>query len=294
MNQFPASTRYYTQYKGTRCALPLLADVYGFYYNKELFKKAGLTRPPKTMEELTAYAKKLTVKNADGSLKVVGYDPEFGFYQNTSGAYQPLFGAKWFDKDGKSSLSTDPAWKRLLTWQKSLVDFYGTTNSSSGRQAQVTSSPPRTPSRRQARDDDGRRVARVVHRLGAPRPRVRHGADARRRSARESLRRRLHQRHHHRDSEERQEQGRGLGSRQVPDDGRSRAREVLERDQERPLDPTSSKSPELKPDANFAVFSKIFVNPNSTTTPITSAGAAYLDTFQSFLAKWQSGKAKLG
>ena len=26
--------------------------------------------------------------------------------------------------------------------------------------------------------------------------------------------------------------------------------------------------------------------------PITSAGAAYLDTFQTFLAKWQSGKAK--
>ena len=45
VNIFPATTRYYTQYGGTRCALPLLADVYGFYYNKELFKKAGLTRP---------------------------------------------------------------------------------------------------------------------------------------------------------------------------------------------------------------------------------------------------------
>ncbi len=99
MNQFPASTLYYTQYKGKRCALPLLADVYGFYYNKKLFQQAGLTGPPKTMEELTAYAKKLTVKNADGSLKVVGYDPEFGFYQNTSGAYSTLFGAKWFDKE---------------------------------------------------------------------------------------------------------------------------------------------------------------------------------------------------
>ena len=42
---FPATTRYYTQYAGKRCALPLLADAYGFYYNKELFKKAGLTRP---------------------------------------------------------------------------------------------------------------------------------------------------------------------------------------------------------------------------------------------------------
>ena len=52
-NIFPAATRAYTQYKGVRCALPLLADAYGFYYNKRLFKKAGLTRPPQTFDELT-------------------------------------------------------------------------------------------------------------------------------------------------------------------------------------------------------------------------------------------------
>ena len=38
VNIFPAASRYYTQYNGTRCALPLLADSYGFYYNKQLFK----------------------------------------------------------------------------------------------------------------------------------------------------------------------------------------------------------------------------------------------------------------
>ena len=85
-----------------RCALPLLADVYGFYYNKQLFKQAGLTRPPRTLDELTAYAKKLTTRKADGSLDVVGYDPFFGFYQNSIGAYQPLVGAKYFDGEGKS------------------------------------------------------------------------------------------------------------------------------------------------------------------------------------------------
>jgi multiple sugar transport system substrate-binding protein len=83
---FPATTRYYTQYGGKRCALPLLADVYGFYYNKQLFKKAGLKRPPRTLEELTTYAKKLTKRKADGSLDVVGFDPFIGFYQNSIGA----------------------------------------------------------------------------------------------------------------------------------------------------------------------------------------------------------------
>ena len=39
---------------------------------------------------------------------------------------------------------------------------------------------------------------------------------------------------------------------------------------------SSSTSNELKPDPNFAVFSKIFVNPNSTTIPITAVGAGHL------------------
>ena len=41
VNQFPAATRT-TRSTRARCALPLLADVYGFYYNKKLFKAAGL------------------------------------------------------------------------------------------------------------------------------------------------------------------------------------------------------------------------------------------------------------
>ena len=53
-SMFPATTNYYTQYGGKKCALPLLADAYGLYYNKALFKKAGITHPPKTTSELTA------------------------------------------------------------------------------------------------------------------------------------------------------------------------------------------------------------------------------------------------
>ena len=157
VNIFPAATRYYTQYQGTRCALPLLADAYGFYYNKALFKKAGLTRPPQTLAELSAYAKKLTTRKADGSLDVVGYDPVFGFYQNSIGAYQPLVGAKYFDAAGKSSLAKDPGWSKLLRWQKSLVDSYGYDEArqvADRRRRRVV----RAPRLRawQARDDDGR------------------------------------------------------------------------------------------------------------------------------------------
>src|SRR4030095_9840933 len=90
MASFTKTPLYYTQYKGTRCALPLLADTYGLYYNKALFKKAGITEPPKTMSELAADAKKLTQRNPDGTLKVVGYDPAQGFYENAPAHYGPL------------------------------------------------------------------------------------------------------------------------------------------------------------------------------------------------------------
>ena len=105
---FPASAQYYTQYNGVRCALPILADAYGFYYNKDLLAKAGATAPPKTVAELTALAKKLTTRKADGSLDVVGFDPFFGFFQNTPGVYAPLFGAQWQNADGNSTLGDGP------------------------------------------------------------------------------------------------------------------------------------------------------------------------------------------
>jgi multiple sugar transport system substrate-binding protein len=108
VNMFPKTSQYYTQYKGKRCALPLLADVYGFYYNKKMFKAAGLKSPPKTMSQLTAYAKKLTKKNSDGSIKVAGYNPFLGFYAGNApdmSAYAPLFGAKYVVGGGKSLLA---------------------------------------------------------------------------------------------------------------------------------------------------------------------------------------------
>ena len=128
VNIFPAATRYYTQYQGTRCALPLLADAYGFYYNKALFKKAGLTRPPRTLAELSAYAKKLTTRKADGSLDVVGYDPVFGFYQNSIGAYQPLVGAKYFDVLGQvEPRARTRAGRSCCAGRRALVDYVRST-----------------------------------------------------------------------------------------------------------------------------------------------------------------------
>jgi multiple sugar transport system substrate-binding protein len=129
LSQFPPSVFKYTKYGDSQCAFPFLTDAYGLYYNKDMFEKAGITEPPKTMSELTEDAKKLTVFNADGSIKVAGLVPWMGYYETNPVTYGVQFGAEWYDASTThSALATDPRWQELLTWQKDLVDFYGADN----------------------------------------------------------------------------------------------------------------------------------------------------------------------
>jgi multiple sugar transport system substrate-binding protein len=58
-----------------------------------------------------------------------------------------------------------------------------------------------------------------------------------------------------------------------------------------PTTTSSLKSEELTPDPKFKVFLDIFANPHTSTTPITAAGSANQELFQTFVVKWQSGKA---
>jgi len=124
LNVFPKTIQNYTAYQDKRCALPLLADTYGLYYNKTLFAKAGLKGPPKTVDQLAAYAKKLTQRNKDGSLKVVGFNPLDGWYENAPAHTGPMWGAKWMNGN-TSNIAGDPGWAAWLRWQKKLVDWYG-------------------------------------------------------------------------------------------------------------------------------------------------------------------------
>jgi diguanylate cyclase (GGDEF)-like protein len=124
---FTDATLAYTGDARGRWALPVLADAYGLLYNRRLFADAGLSEPPRTIAELTKLAKRLTVRNPDGSLKVVGFDPTIGFYENTLATFGHMFGARW-QTEGRSSVASDPAWTKLLRWQKELVDWYGADN----------------------------------------------------------------------------------------------------------------------------------------------------------------------
>jgi multiple sugar transport system substrate-binding protein len=124
LEDFPAAQRAYTEYKGTRCVLPAMADVYGLYYNTQMLATAGITAPPKTVTELTEDAKKLTVRSGS-SLKRVGFTPYIGFYENSAEHYAPLWGATWRQANGKSAIGTDVGWAEMAEWIRQLVSYYG-------------------------------------------------------------------------------------------------------------------------------------------------------------------------
>ncbi|MFI1940593.1 ABC transporter substrate-binding protein [Streptomyces purpureus] len=114
----------YTEHDGKRCAVPLLGDAYGLYYNKKAFAEAGITAPPKTLSEFDAVAKKLTKTKGD-SYEQLGFMPNFQGYETTFEHYATQFGVQYFDADGKSNLARDPAAKALFTWQKNLAAQLG-------------------------------------------------------------------------------------------------------------------------------------------------------------------------
>lgn len=121
---FPKPVLDYTQFEGKRCALPLLNDAYGLYYNKDAFKAAGIANPPKTLSEFEAVAKKLTKPKGD-SFSQLGFMPNYHGYEVTTSQYGALWGLKYFDGQGKSNASRDPNFVKAYQGQKKLVDALG-------------------------------------------------------------------------------------------------------------------------------------------------------------------------
>jgi len=287
---FPAATRYYTAFDGKRCALPLLADTYGLYYNKALFKAAGISSPPKTMDELAADAKKLTKYNADGSIKQLGIDPMIGFYENVPERWITSWGGKWLDGSKHSILAKDPAWSKWLTWQKKLVDSIGynkLVRFQAGLGDEFSASNAFEVGKVAMNLDGEWRVAFIQ----AEHPTLNYGT-APMPTATPSL------------------YGSGyingtiIG---IPKNGshdadawdlvkwlttNSHALAKLSNGLRNvPSTQASLTSKELTPDAHFSTFLKIFGNAKSSTSPITSAGVSYTNAVQSFATQWQAGKA---
>ena len=70
---FNAFFRDSASYDGAVYGMPLFRGQSALYYNTKMFEAAGLTEPPKTMEELSTYAEKLTQRDANGNPTVSGW-----------------------------------------------------------------------------------------------------------------------------------------------------------------------------------------------------------------------------
>ena len=290
---FPKVALDYSGYKGVQCSLPALADSYGIYMNTALLKKAGITKPPKTLSELTAMAKKLTVRNSDGSLKQIGINPLFGHYEVFADALRQSYGAPWFDAKGQPVLSKDPRWAAMLKWQKSLVDWYGYDNLRKFTAASADEWGT-------ANDFEAGRVAMQYDGewrnafIKADKPSLKFttapfpAADA---------------------------QAGQYGSGTIGGDivaiprGSKHPDEawllikylatdtaalvgLSNRLKNLPTTKAATASPGLVKDPNFAPFLKVFTNPKSSFNPLTPIGQQYGDTFSTFATKWQAGQVK--
>jgi multiple sugar transport system substrate-binding protein len=84
-------------------SVPLYGLAYGLYYNKAMFKEAGLT-PPTTWEEMVTAAKKLTTGGKYGFSLAAGSYTENSHFAFINAAQN---GADFFDADGKPTFTSD-------------------------------------------------------------------------------------------------------------------------------------------------------------------------------------------
>jgi len=114
------------RFKGNIFALPLYSNSYAFFYNKRLFRNAGLDpdNPPKTWDEVLKYSAKLTKKDNKGNFTQMGFIPTYGNIQ-TSILMAWELGAQMLSPDGnKVSLTNQPTID-ALNW---LVNYYNRYN----------------------------------------------------------------------------------------------------------------------------------------------------------------------
>jgi len=113
-------------YKGKVYAIPYSTDDRALYWNKTVFKKAGLDpeRPPRTWSELEDYAKKLTKLSPDGdSFETIGFIPNYG--NSWLYLYGWQNGGVFMSPDGRRCTLTDPRIVGALEWMVKVYDELG-------------------------------------------------------------------------------------------------------------------------------------------------------------------------
>ncbi len=114
---------------GHTWALPTTPSSVALYWNKDIFKEAGLDpeRPPKSLDELIEYSDKIT-KFENGKIKRIGFLPSWPLW--TCGVYGLIFGGSWGEINGLNETYTanNPKNIEAWTWAQSFVKKLGSNN----------------------------------------------------------------------------------------------------------------------------------------------------------------------
>lgn len=112
-------------YRGRVYALPYGTDDRALYWNKTLFRKAGLdpNRPPRTWGELEVTAEKLTKRRPDGTYEQIGFIPNYG--NSWLYLYSWQNGGEFMTRDGRRCTLDNPHTAGALRWMVRVYDLLG-------------------------------------------------------------------------------------------------------------------------------------------------------------------------
>ncbi|WP_133010872.1 sn-glycerol-3-phosphate ABC transporter substrate-binding protein UgpB [Marinomonas flavescens] len=122
-------TGYYSDVKGNMLSMPFNSSTPVLYYNKEMFKKAGISAPPKTWEEVETVSKKLLASGAKCGF-TTGWQ-SWVQLENLSARHNVPFAS---NDDGFTGLDTKLLFNgplqvmhitKMREWQKSGIFSYG-------------------------------------------------------------------------------------------------------------------------------------------------------------------------
>lgn len=112
-------------YRGRVYAIPYGTDDRALYWNRKLFRDAGLDpdRPPRTWDELERCAKLLTQRRPDGSYQQIGFIPNYG--QGWLYLWSWQMGGEFMSPDGRACALDNPRTRHALEWVTSIYDDLG-------------------------------------------------------------------------------------------------------------------------------------------------------------------------
>lgn len=110
---------------GKLYGLPYATDSRLFFWNKDLFKKAGLDpeTPPTTWAELEQYTAKLTQKSDSGTYSQIGFIP-YGVENTWMWLYAWINKGQAMDATGHQVLCDSSQWIDALTWVSTFYPKY--------------------------------------------------------------------------------------------------------------------------------------------------------------------------